>query len=97
MRSESQQMVAKTQMLRKATRERDGQDLRTTSSIKQPVSSLDGIVDGVGAGVVVDFPETEADLGHLVAIVQRDVGCVDHGCESVSVRECEAGRRRNGS
>jgi len=73
--------------------------VHTTSSVKQPVSSLDGIVYGVGAGGIVDLPQTEADLGHLVAIVQRDIGCVDsHCCEEVAVRERETcrGRSRSG-
>jgi hypothetical protein len=35
----------------------------------------------VGAGVIVDFPETEAHEGHLVAVVQLD-GRGNH-CECV--------------
>ena len=60
----------------------------TTGTIKQSVSSLDGVVDGIRAGGVVDFPQTEAYLGHLVAIVQRHVWCVDsHCCEEVAIRK----------
>jgi hypothetical protein len=60
----------------------------TTSAIEQPVSSLDRIVDSVRACRVVNLPQTKADLGHLVAIVQRNVGRVDsHCCEKVAIRE----------
>ena len=59
-----------------------GENRHTACAIEESVAGLDGIVDGVGAGVVVDLPQTEADLRHLVAIVQRDVGSVDsHCCE----------------
>lgn len=33
-----------------------GRKIHTASAIEQPVSSLDGIVDSVGAGCVVNFP-----------------------------------------
>jgi hypothetical protein len=73
--------------------------VHTTSTVEQPVASLDGIVYGIRASVVVDLPETEADLGHLVAIVQRNVGCVDsHCCEEVAIRKgrSESGRDCSG-
>src|SRR5690606_7273356 len=34
------------------------------STVKEPVASLDGIVDNVGS-VLGDLPEAESDLGHL--------------------------------
>lgn len=33
-------------------------------TVKEPVASLDGIVDNVGS-VLGDLPEAESDLGHL--------------------------------
>lgn len=41
-------------------------------TIKQSVAGLDGVVDSVGTGGIVDFPETETDLWHRVAIVELD-------------------------
>jgi len=43
-------------------------------AVKQTVASLDGVVDLVGAGVVVHLPKTEANEGHLAAIVELDSG-----------------------
>lgn len=56
----------------------------TTSSIEQTVTSLDGVVDGVGASIVANLPEAEAYLRHLKAIVELDVWD-RHFCET----ECE--------
>jgi hypothetical protein len=68
-----------------------GRGIHTASSIKQPVSSLDGIVDSVRASIVVDLPQTETDLGHFVTIVQSNVGGVNsHGCEEIAVRKGES-------
>jgi hypothetical protein len=59
---------------------------RTAGSIKQAVTSLDGVVDGVGTSIVVDLPQAESNLGHLVAIVEGNVGCLDsHCCEGAAV------------
>lgn len=44
----------------------------TASAVKQTVTSLDGVVDSVGASVVVDLPETEAHEGHFIAVVKLD-------------------------
>lgn len=44
------------------------------STVEQAVASLDGVVNLVGAGVVVDLPQTEADDRHFTAIVELDVG-----------------------
>lgn len=60
----------------------------TACTVKETVARLDGIVDRVGAGVVVDFPEPgqkismlsgtidgyppKANKGHLVAAVELD-------------------------
>lgn len=44
------------------------------SAVKETVSSLDGVVNLVGAGVVVHLPKTEANEGHLAAIVKLDSG-----------------------
>lgn len=46
----------------------------TAGAVKQTVSGLDGLVDGVGGNVVVNLPQTEAHLGHVKAAVQLDVG-----------------------
>ena len=43
-------------------------------TVKETVSSLDGVVNLVGASVVVDLPEAEADERHLAAIVELDSG-----------------------
>jgi hypothetical protein len=43
-------------------------------TVKETVSSLDGVVNLVGASVVVDLPEAEADERHLAAIVEFDGG-----------------------
>jgi hypothetical protein len=43
-------------------------------AVKEAVAGLDGVVDLVGAGVVVDLPETETDKRHLAAIVKLDGG-----------------------
>jgi hypothetical protein len=62
------------------------QDILTASTVKQSVSSLDGIVDSVRTGSVVDLPQSKANLRHLVAIVQRNVRSVDsHGSEEVAI------------
>ena len=37
----------------------------TKGSVEKAVASLDGVVDGIRAGLVVDLPETEANDGHL--------------------------------
>lgn len=46
--------------------------LRTACAVKQPVASLDGIVNSIGTSGIVDLPQAKADLGHLVAIVEGD-------------------------
>lgn len=55
----------------------------TTSSIEQTVTSLDCVVDSVGASVVVDLPQAEAYLWHLKAIVELNVWD-RHLCETES-------------
>lgn len=56
----------------------------TTSTIEQAVTSLDGIVDSIGTGLVGDFPESKANLWHGVAGVQLD-GCHVYGCVEVGL------------
>jgi hypothetical protein len=51
------------------------------STIEQTVTSLDSVVDNLGA-VVIDLPEAEANLGHVEAAVKLDVWNVDH-CHGV--------------
>lgn len=53
----------------------------TAGAVEETVAGLDGVVDLNGAGVIVDFPETEAHEGHLIAVVQLD-GRGNH-CECV--------------
>jgi hypothetical protein len=38
--------------------------LLTASSIEQSIASLDGIVDRVGADLIIDLPQPKAHLGH---------------------------------
>lgn len=54
--------------------------LHTTGSIEKPITGLDGVVHNVSGLVVLHLPQAEANLGHLVAIVQVDTGNVDHDC-----------------
>ena len=44
----------------------------TTGTVEKTVSSLDGVVDSVGASVVVDLPQTKANEWHLSS---RSVDC----------------------
>ena len=46
----------------------------TRSAVEETVSSLDGVVDDIGGDRVVDLPETETDLGHVMAAVELDNG-----------------------
>ena len=46
----------------------------TRSAVEETVSSLDGVVDDIGGDRVVDLPETETDLGHVIAAVELDNG-----------------------
>lgn len=46
----------------------------TTRAVEQTVAGLDGVVDGVSGAGAVDLPEAEADLGHVIAAVELDVG-----------------------
>ena len=55
-------------------------EARTAGAVKEAVAGLDGVVDLVGAGVVVDLPQAEADERHLLAIVEGDCFGVRHGC-----------------
>lgn len=58
---------------------------RTASSVKQPVSRLDGVVNRVGTRGIVHLPQPKAHLGHLVAVIQRDNGDVGrHGSEEAA-------------
>ena len=58
---------------------------RTAGTVKEAITSLDGIVDDIGGDGVVDLPEAEANLGHLIAAVELDVGNGSHDCDFVSV------------
>ena len=57
------------------------EERHTASTIEQTVTGLDGVVDNVGA-VFIDLPETEANLGHVIAAVKLDGGNVDH-CDGI--------------
>lgn len=46
----------------------------TTSTIKQTVTGLDGVVNGIRGHGVVDLPEAKAHLGHLISAVELDRG-----------------------
>lgn len=69
----------------KGGRRRNGDMLRTASTVKETVSNLDGVVDRVGASVVVDLPQTEAHDGHIIAATQLDVGGRHSGDEARGV------------
>jgi hypothetical protein len=72
--------------------------VHTASPVEQPVSSLDGIVYSIRASIIVDFPQTKADLRHLVTIVERNVWSLDsHCCEEVAFCESKSRYRRIGS
>ena len=47
---------------------------RTTCAVKETVPSLDGVVNGVGANGIVDFPQAEANDRHVVAAVKLHSG-----------------------
>lgn len=44
-----------------------------TCTVKETVARLDGIIDSIGTGVIVDFPKPKANKGHLMAAVELDV------------------------
>lgn len=46
----------------------------TASTIEEAVASLDGVVDDIRGNGVVDLPEAEAHLGHVIAAVELDDG-----------------------
>lgn len=46
--------------------------IHTAGAVKAAVAGLDGFVDLVGAGVIVDLPQTKAHKGHVIAAVQLD-------------------------
>ena len=48
-------------------------DLLTACAVKETVARLNGIVDLVGARIIVDLPQAKTNNGHLVAAVQLDV------------------------
>ena len=56
----------------------------TASSVKESVTSLDGVVDNVRGNVVANLPQAEAHLGHLVAAAQLDA----RGCHIVWLCTC---------
>lgn len=45
---------------------------RTACAVKKSVTRLDGIVNLIRTSRIVDLPQTEADLGQLLAVVQFD-------------------------
>lgn len=50
----------------------------TAGTIEEAVSDLDGVVDRIGSNAGVDLPETEANLGHVMARAELDVGNCNH-------------------
>ena len=57
----------------------------TARAVKETVASLDRVVDRVGASGIVDLPQPEADLRHLVATVELDVR--DRHCDNGSAAD----------
>ena len=65
------------------SRKRNGkkrEGLHTAGAIEKPITSLDCIIHNVRGFLVLYLPQAEANLGHLVAIVQLDTWNVDHDC-----------------
>ena len=58
--------------------------MNTACAIEKTVSRLDGIVDLIGARIVIDLPQAKADNWHLVATVQFDIGGSHDGVRSCS-------------
>lgn len=46
--------------------------LLTAGAVEETVTSLDGMVDLVGASLVVDLPEAKAHEGHVITAVELD-------------------------
>lgn len=46
--------------------------VHTAGAVKAAVASLDGLVNLVRAGVIVDLPQTKAHEGHVKTTVQLD-------------------------
>lgn len=51
-----------------------GRSQLTAGAVEETVTGLDGIVNDISGDGVVDLPETEAHLGHVVAAVELDYG-----------------------
>jgi len=47
-------------------------------AVEESIARLDGIVDGIGTGGIVDLPQAEAYLWHIIATVQLDLGSGRH-------------------
>lgn len=71
---------------------KNGLGKRTSSTVEETVTGLDGVVDGIGGNGVVDFPQAETDLGHVVAAAQLDVRNVDH-LDDFTTSVCVSGSR----
>lgn len=53
---------------------KSGQVRLTASTVEKTVAGLDGVVDDIRGNGVINLPETEAHLGHVIAAVELDDG-----------------------
>ncbi len=51
----------------------------TARAVKETVTGLDGVVDLIGACIIVHLPQSEPNQGHLVAAAELD-GRSSHSC-----------------
>ncbi len=51
----------------------------TARAVEETVTGLDGVVDLIGACVIVHFPQSKPNQGHLVAAAELD-GRSSHSC-----------------
>ena len=54
----------------------------TRGAVEETIAGFDRIVDGLGAGVIVDLPQTETHQGHFMSAIELDSLSCCHGCES---------------
>jgi hypothetical protein len=48
----------------------------TAGTVEEAVSGIDGVVDDIRGNGVVDLPEAEAHLGHIMAAAELDDLCL---------------------
>ena len=63
-------------------------ELHTGGTVKETITHLDGIVDLIRAGVILDLPQSKADQGHFMAVVQFDSGSRHGGGMKSQIATC---------